>query len=965
MERTDPQRACQAQAVVRRPGAGPGPVALAGARALPALLALAAWLAPLPAQAEVRSRSEQLAYHDDRALWVLGQSAQVTCVQAQPADAACTQTVVAATGYDARALPTSHHAFGKLQHTLGYHPDGTLASYTDGRNNVTTLSNWYRGVPRSIAWPDGTGVSATVNPDGTLASTTDENGARTCYAYDAMGRLAQVTYPSESQTGVCDTSAWNITTQAFVQVNAAEYGIPAGHWRQTVQTGNGVRINYFDALWRPLLAREYDAGDPAATERFTRFTYDHAGRTTFASYPSTSSAPLTGTWTDYDPLGRATSVSQDSEHGLLTTLTAYLPGFRTRVTNPRQQQTTTAYLAYDEPTTDWPVQIAQPEGVSTWIERDPWGKPRAIVRGADGGLSLARRYVYDAQQQLCKTIEPETGSTVLAYDAAGNLAWSAAGLDLPGTTACDTAHGSVAARKVVRLYDARNRPTELRFPDGLGDTVTGYTPDGQPAAITAYNGSAVVTNTYEYNARRLPTRERMQWNTIDWSVHHDYNANGHPSRRTIQGLALDYAPNALGQPTRAGSWATDASYFPNGALKQFTYGNGIVHTLTQNARGLPERSRDAYGSTAFLDDSYDYDANGNVAAISDGATGQNQRGNRTMSYDGLDRLTATVSPMFGSGGAVYAYDALDNLTRVNIGGTAARDHHYCYDGRNQLTNVKTGGCGGSTVIGLGYDVQGNLANKNGDTFSFDYGNRLRSATVGGVTSSYVYDGHGRRVRDVTGGSKYSLYTRDGQLAYVSNLRQNKQQWHVYLGGSLVATREQDTVTGAVAEHYLHTDALGSPVAVTDESRSVIQRSEYEPYGAVLNRAHDDRPGYTGHVADAATGLVQMQQRYYWPAGGIFLSTDPVTAYDQPIGQFHRYRYANNSPYKFTDPDGRRSVVKDGVIYIQPEDKRVPAISIPNTVGAKGVDSSRITAHEYKVQSPSSLSLSQGGRSVGW
>jgi len=44
------------------------------------------------------------------------------------------------------------------------------------------------------------------------------------------------------------------------------------------------------------------------------------------------------------------------------------------------------------------------------------------------GVGLAaRRYVYDANQQLCKVIEPESGSTVMAYDAAGNLAWSASG----------------------------------------------------------------------------------------------------------------------------------------------------------------------------------------------------------------------------------------------------------------------------------------------------------------------------------------------------------------------------------------------------------------------------------------------------------------------------------------------------------------------------------------------------------
>lgn len=37
---------------------------------------------------------------------------------------------------------------------------------------------------------------------------------------------------------------------------------------------------------------------------------------------------------------------------------------------------------------------------------------------------------------------------------------------------------------------------------------------------------------------------------------------------------------------------------------------------------------------------------------------------------------------------------------------------------------------------------------------------------------------------------------------------------------------------------------------------------------------------------------------------MFLSVDPVTAYQQPISQFHRYRYANSNPYKFIDPDGR-------------------------------------------------------------
>ena len=105
--------------------------------------------------------------------------------------------------------------------------------------------------------------------------------------------------------------------------------------------------------------------------------------------------------------------------------------------------------------------------------------------------------------------------------------------------------------------------------------------------------------------------------------------------------------------------------------------------------------------------------------------------------------------------------------------------------------------------------------------------------------------------------------------------------------------------------YLHTDALGSVVAKTDANGNVIERMTYEPYGDVVGEDLTDGPGYTGHVSDAATGLSSMQQRYMDPQLGMFLSVDPVTAYEQPVGQFNRYRYSNGNPYRFTDPDGRQ------------------------------------------------------------
>jgi len=102
------------------------------------------------------------------------------------------------------------------------------------------------------------------------------------------------------------------------------------------------------------------------------------------------------------------------------------------------------------------------------------------------------------------------------------------------------------------------------------------------------------------------------------------------------------------------------------------------------------------------------------------------------------------------------------------------------------------------------------------------------------------------------------------------------------------------------------DTLGSPVAVTVGTGSVVERRRFEPCGAELGGQVKDGPGYTGHVSDSATGLSYMQQRYMDPHLGVFLSVDPVTAYEQPVEQFNRYRYANGNPYRFIDPDGRQA-----------------------------------------------------------
>ncbi len=50
----------------------------------------------------------------------------------------------------------------------------------------------------------------------------------------------------------------------------------------------------------------------------------------------------------------------------------------------------------------------------------------------------------------------------------------------------------------------------------------------------------------------------------------------------------------------------------------------------------------------------------------------------------------------------------------------------------------------------------------------------------------------------------------------------------------------------------------------------------------------------------------MQQRYYDPQIGRFLSVDPVSTNPSTGSNFSRYWYANDNPNRFLDPDGRYS-----------------------------------------------------------
>ena len=717
---------------------------------------------------------EATTYLNDTNLWVLGLPLTVTNV--------ATGEVESSNTYDTSNDTLQTRArFGQPLMSYTFNSAGQLASFTDGNTHTTSLSNYKRGIPQAIGYPDGTSESLVVDDFGQITAITDQAGHTTNYGYDVVGRITGITYP----TG--DEQNWLPKTFAYDFVAGTERGIAANHWRRTTTTGSATAVTYFDALLRPVLS---DSSIGASVQASVLTTYDSKGQKTFSAYPSASALDFTptpaaagikGTATTYDALERVIQVQQDSELGALASSTAYLSGARQQVTDPKGNVTTTSYQVFDSPGYDAPIQVQAPTGITQTIARDVYGNPLAITQsglyGATETDTVTKTLVYDAYHRLCRTTEPESGSTVMAYDAANNLAWSAQGLAITGA-GCGQEQVATAAR-TARTYDAMNRVKTVLPPFGTQSTSYSYDPVGRLTSAVSNAPSGNNTWSGSYNFRGMLTGESLQLDGQSaWGIGYAHDVYGSLSLiHYPDGENVSYAPDALGRPTQAGSYATGISYFPSGQVAQFTYANGTSYAAEQNARQLLRNFSYGTGSTVQLSEDLSYDANGNITTVADLAGGPR---NKAFSYDALNRLTsANAAGLWGT--QAYTYDALNNLRTLQTGSQTST---YNYDTTNKLASISNGA---TTLTSYLYDSRGNVTGKNATTLVFDQKNQLTQIAGGG---SYAYDAAGRRVsKTVNGATTYYFYSQAGQLMYQWAPGSALSTSFVYLGSKLVGDNE--------------------------------------------------------------------------------------------------------------------------------------------------------------------------------
>ena len=844
------------------------------------------------------ARSRSYSYYENTASWVVG----------VPDD----ETI----GSD-HSISRNHNAYGQMTSetingvtTSTAYSGRLLASRTNARGHTTNFSNHYRGIPRTISYPIGS-ISRVVDAFGRTTDETNERGFTTSFTYDGVDRLIEIDRPIGHDISVTYAGNSSMT-------------VTAGPYRE-------IRLldGFNNATQRTLADTEL------GINRYWNFEYDNEGKRTFASVPSAVSSETRGTDTRYDALGRI--VSQLTPAGLTTY--EHRSHNQIRVTNPRSHVTASDYQSYGHPDNRMLTRIDQPSAsgpIVTVLSKNSAGK---LLSVSQGGKTITYGYHPTYEDYVVQETHP--GFTIhYGRDGNGNMTSRRVGA---GAT---TNFG----------YDARDRQTFTDYPSGTNDATLTYDPSG--LLTGAFNTNSNWSYGYDQNDNLSTANLTVGSQQLNFTYGRD--ALNHLSSLAYpDGSLVAYSPNAFGEPTRAGSYASAVTHHPTGALSTFTYGNGLIFSSALDATGLRLLNIvTKNASTNVVSKTYAYDGQNNPTSIVDGVrSGDSVTG---LIYDGADRLTAATGSSWGGSARVTAsYDLLGNITAMN---TPCGPTTYTYNAANYLAS--TSGCINRTFT---YNSFGAVSSNGARSFSYDGAERISSISGDGSSVRYEYDAHGHRVTTSgSAGTEYEAHDRAGRLLWIreSGGVTNKK---VYVGNTPIAQERANIKT------YTHTDHVNSIVALSSQSKGMTYE-HYQPYGTKTfspkGTNHDQ--WYAGKRFDPNTGLSYFGARYYDPSIGRFYSNDPAGFSETAPTLFNRYAYANNNPYAYVDETGELpnfvigavvGMVADIAVQTLAEGKSFRQIDGGQVLRAGAIGAVSGGASSFSVISRASVGVGTGLRTV--
>lgn len=263
----------------------------------------------------------------------------------------------------------------------------------------------------------------------------------------------------------------------------------------------------------------------------------------------------------------------------------------------------------------------------------------------------------------------------------------------------------------------------------------------------------------------------------------------------------------------------------------------------------------------------------------------------------------------------WEYDTLGNITF----NTHRGNYHYEDPAHPMRVTKVTGGGVGTTRI-YAYDEVGNQTVRPGAEVVYNERNlpaRLLRPD-GSTVASFLYGPGGERVRKT---SATGSVTSVRGLYELHRSGANIEHRLIVPGIAILTYKQSSNVVVRQAERYLHTDHLGSTIAITADDdpgvglkAKVKEVRSYDAFGLARNPDWKaggyagvapalSAQGYTGHNDDTELGLIDMKGRIYDPLLGRFLSADPLVSDPGATQPWNPYAYVDNNPLRDTDPSG--------------------------------------------------------------
>ncbi len=598
--------------------------------------------------------------------------------------------------YQDMAMQSITHASGTAAAattTYSYDPFTLeIASKTDPNQNTTTYSYDRRGNLLSTTDPLGRTTNVAWTGLNEPASITDPAGNSTTFSYDSAGNLTAVARAVDASTTQTTTYGYgdsahpgDVTSIVDPDGNTWTLGYDAEGNLTSRTDPLGERTSYgYDKVGdrtSVVSARGNVTGaDPSAYT--TTYAYDAARDLTKVT----------------DPLGEVTRFGYDANHNQVSS------------TDADGNTTTTTYNADDEPT-----QVTRADGTTVSYGYDADGDQTAQTDAA----GHTTHYGYDQHNQVATVKDALARVTSYGYDPAGNL------------TSLTDPKGATT----TLAYDGANERTQQTYSDGQTATVTyTYDVDGRRASMVDGTG----TTSYSYDGLGRLT---AQTNGHGQRVGYGYDLVGNVVSLTYpNGKAVNRGYDAAGRLTSLTDWnghTTSLNPDAEGHTVSETFGNGVTAHYGIDATGTMTSTKDTDPNGATLASlNYTRDANRQL-------TGASQTGlpgaDESYSYTQLNQLAKVSNNSYG-------YDAAGNITQLLDGATLG------YDAADQATSYTAAD---GTKTSLTYNADGQRISgpgQAGASMSYGYDQAGRLTTAAGASGA----GGAAAAGLIAGGQYHSL-----------------------------------------------------------------------------------------------------------------------------------------------------------------------------------------------------------------